>query len=253
MLYRIVARRAGAIVTVNEGLAHWSRHQLRVPAERVTYVPNFVPDPLSDAYRGELPGALGARIVCVANIRPQKDHLTLLAAMSNVVRCAPAAHLLLVGGRTDPKCGAEIEDEIRRRNLSRHVTQLGERSDVAPILRGCDVGVLSSASEGFPLALIEYGLAGLPAVATRVGQCAEVLDEGRAGLLVPARNPDRLSDALLELLASPERRAMCSRRLQARVRARYSASALLERWDEMYDRVTSSSRSTVARARRRSA
>ncbi|MGP8253010.1 MAG: glycosyltransferase family 4 protein, partial [Terracidiphilus sp.] len=83
--------------------------------------------------------------------------------------------------------------------LDRHVSYLGPQQRVAPILRGCDIGVLSSLSEGLPLSLLEYGAAGLASVATEVGQCGEVLDGGKTGILVPAGSPSRLSEALLRL------------------------------------------------------
>ena len=75
---------------------------------------------------------------------------------------------------------ARVQERIQQHGLESHVFLLGSRSDVPSILSGCDIGVLSSASEGMPLALLEYGVAGLPTVATRVGQVPEILDEGRA-------------------------------------------------------------------------
>ena len=77
---------------------------------------------------------------------------------------------------------------------------MGPRNDVPAILRACRIGVLSSASEGLPLALLEYGKHGLAAVSTAVGQCPEVLDNGYAGVLVPASSPDQFSDAIVGLL-----------------------------------------------------
>ncbi|MGH9945427.1 MAG: glycosyltransferase, partial [Pyrinomonadaceae bacterium] len=204
--YRQATRRIKGVIAVNPDLADWSRRSLHVPAERVWYVPNFACAPEPGGAPPELPGAAGGRIVCVANFRRQKDHLTLVRAMARVADESPAAHLLLVGVLVDHSYVAEIQAEIAARGLAGRVTLLGERRDVGALLRACDVGVLSSSSEGLPLALVEYGLAGLPAVATDVGQCAEVLAEGRAGLLVPPGDPAVLAEALLTLLRSPERR-----------------------------------------------
>src|SRR5262249_26337320 len=124
--------------------------------------------------------------------------------------------------------------EAGRPGLCGHVTCLGQRTDVPAILRGCDVGVLSSASEGLPLALIEYGLCRLPAVATRVGQCPDVLDDGRAGLLVPPGSPGPLADAILDLLGSAERRASFAARLARRVRTVYGPREALARVESIY-------------------
>ena len=104
-------------------------------------------------------------------------------------------------------------------------------------MRACDVGVLSSASEGLPLALIEYGMARLASVATSVGQCAEVLDGGRAGVLVPPRSPDALAHALTLLLRSADERQTLGARLEEHVRREYSAASAMERITALYDEV----------------
>lgn len=219
------ARRAAAVVAVSEELARWSRERLRVEAE---YLPNFIPDapagPIPD-----LPGEPGRRVVCVANLRAQKDHLTLLRAFERV----PDAHLLLAGADVEPEYAARV-----RREAGERVAFLGSRPDVPGLLRACDVGVLSSASEGFPLSLLEYGRAGLPAVATRVGQCPEVLDG--AGILVPPGDPGALAEAILSLLRDPVRRQELGGRLSRRVRERYSPSAVMERLEAVYHRILES-------------
>ncbi len=237
LLHRVAASRAAAVIAVNQSLVQWSRTRLRVPADRVWYVPNFVD--MSPPQQGhvELPGTRGKRIVCVANFREQKDHPTLIAAMALVVREVPDAQLLLVGARTEPAYVEVVQREIQRQRLERQVTWLGERQDVRAVLAACDIGVLSSASEGLPLALLEYGATGLPVVATRVGQCAEVLDEGRAGILVPRSEPAKLASALLELLRSEERRNAFGKQLRARIEATYSPPPLIARICDIYEGV----------------
>ncbi|HEX8141046.1 MAG TPA: glycosyltransferase [Pyrinomonadaceae bacterium] len=240
---RPLAKRAGGIIAVSQPLAEWSRRKLAVAADRVWYIPNFVCLPQqSNAPPPELPGEVGARIVCVANLRPQKDHLTLVRAMAEVVGQVPAAHLLLVGAVVDASYREAIEREIALLGLERHVSLLGERRDVAAILRACDVGVLSSIAEGLPLALIEYAQAGLASVATRVGQCAEVLDEGRAGMLVPAQSPRALSAALVKLLASPAERDALGGLIRERARRLYSAGSIIERICQVYEVLLASKR-----------
>ncbi len=239
---RPLAKRAGGVIAVSQPLAEWTRHNLSVAADRVWYIPNFVCTPQVNGSQPDLPGARSARIVCVANLRPQKDHLTLLRALASVVRQVPAAHLLLVGADGDASYHEAIKQEIGRLSLTEHVSLLGQRRDVAALLRACDIGVLSSRAEGLPLALIEYAEAGLPMVATRVGQCAEVLDDGRAGLLVPAQDPPALAGALVELLKSPVLRAAFGAAARQRARARYNAGAIIEQVCRVYDVVLAAKR-----------
>jgi len=175
----------------------------------------------------------------VANLRPLKDHPTLLAAMGNVAGQAPAAHLILVGDG-NPEYRESLRRKAEERGLSDRVTLLGQRPDVPAILRGCDVGVLASRAEGLPLALLEYGMAGLPTVATRVGQCPDVLDNGQAGLLVEPGDPHSLAEALLTLLGSPAQRAELGTRLRQRVQQHHDARAILGQIGAIYDQVLAS-------------
>lgn len=237
-LYRAATAGIGGVIAVNSQLADWAHASLRVPKDRVWYVPNFAvtaPAPTGGAADLGLPGTPETRIVCVAHFRPQKDHLTLLSALATVVRTCPSAHLLLVGETVESDYVGTVRRDIAARGLDRHVSILGLRKDVPAILRASAVGVLSSESEGLPLALIEYGNCGVASVATSVGECAAVLDEGRAGLLVPPRDPDALAAALTSLLNSSERRQDLGQRLQTHIEQFYSQRQGVRRVHEIYD------------------
>lgn len=238
-LYRIAAARIDGVIAVNQALLDWSRERLRIAPERTWYLPNFVAETrlVSAAPTVGLPGRRGNRVVCVAHLRPQKDHRTLLQAFAIVVRTVPDAHLLLLGGQSDGRYAAGLIELAESLDLRRSISFLGQRDDVPTVLAQSDVGVLSSESEGFPLALIEYGLAGLPAVSTNVGQCAEILDHGRSGLLVDGGDPRALAAALTDLLTDPERRRVLGGSLRARVRDHYTAGPLLERICGIYHAV----------------
>jgi glycosyltransferase involved in cell wall biosynthesis len=149
-IYWLATRRVRCVMAVNKALAEWSTQRLGIRRELVSYIPNFVD--VSDTGQNipDLPGEPGFRVVCVANLRPQKDHPTLLRAMRLVLREFPAAHLLLVGQAHARDYLAGLQSEMSKGSLAGHVTWLGARLDVSDILRGCNVGVLSSNSEGFP-------------------------------------------------------------------------------------------------------
>jgi glycosyltransferase involved in cell wall biosynthesis len=244
--YWLLTRRIGGTIAVSQPLADWSRRALHLPSKQVWYIPNFVCLPEAGTAPNNLPGTAGSRIICVANLRLEKDHLALLRAMALVVREAPKAHLLLVGASGDTTYRDYLLAELARLGLGQHVTWLGQRRDVAAILGSSEIGVLSSASEGMPLALIEYGMAGLPVVATRVGQCAEVLNDGQAGLLVPPGSSEDLATALLQLLESPEQRAILGDRLRRRVQAIYNAEAIIGQICSVYDRILHAQGRSVA-------
>jgi len=236
LAYRLMGMRLDGAGAVNQALKAWVGAEVLRKGRKAWYVPNFVvePDTAADAPLLRLPGEPGRRIVCVGNLRPEKNHPALLEAMRVVVREIPNAHLLLVGaGRSDG-----YEDRIvagcRQTELANNVTWLGARADVPLLLRHCQVGVLSSLVEGLPVALIEYGMAGLGAVATRVGECPEVLGGGTCGIVVQPNEPAEMAAAILRLLKNPGERAEFGEKLKARVRARYSKQSAVEVLEVVY-------------------
>lgn len=237
LAYRLAALRISGVITVNQALAEWTRRKLRVPANLVRYIPNFAAGTVGKNQPSDLPGTPGARIVCVANLHADKDHLTLLRAMARVVERFPQAHLLLAGEVRDAAFLQMLTVEMERRGLVNHVTLLGQRTDVAGILSVCDIGVLSSVSEGLPMALIEYGFAGLPVVATEVGQCPDVLDYGKAGILVAPSAPEKLAEALISLLQSSGLRRELGEKFSHRVQESYSPGAVITQICQFYQEV----------------
>ena len=212
-LYRLGTLRVRTVIAVNDQLASWAKEALGFPGDRVHFVRNFVVTTPTGAVP-ELPAAAGRRIVCVANVRPPKDIINLVIAIARVAQEIQDVQALLIGDQADLAYLERIKQAIAEHKLENCLILLGARSDVADILAHCDIGVLSSASEGLPLALIEYGMAGLATVVTRVGQCAEVLGDGRYGILVPPGDPQSLADAIIRLLRSDSEREALGREFQ---------------------------------------
>jgi glycosyltransferase involved in cell wall biosynthesis len=230
-------RRASGVIIVNRQLTEWVQQRLQVPANQIWYVPNFVIESELNADSPKLPGQPGERIVCVANLRPEKGHLTLIQALAIVVQQRPTAHLMLVGAHSNLEHLDKINAEITRLGLQAHITLAGHQRNVPAFLRSSEIGVLSSYSEAFPLSMVEYGKAGLAVVATEVGECASILDHGKAGLVVPPRDVPQLAEALLSLLAAPERRRELGESLRRRVNQLYAAEAVMKQICSVYDAV----------------
>jgi len=240
LLMRLVSRNVGAVIAVNRPLADWAIEKLQIPPQRVSYIANYVRMQKVGQMDEQLPGNPGFRIVCVANLRPEKDTLSLIEAMTQVLRQVPQAHLLLVGGCTNQAYSAQVKAEVASRQMAQSVSFLGPRNDVPDILLACDVAVISSAAEGFPLAIIEYGAAGLATVSTRVGACAEILQNGKAGVLVPPSEPAALAAALVNMLQSRELRQRLGAAFKARVEQKYGEQRILTELTEVYRRALSS-------------
>ena len=221
------------LISVNTKLEEWARERLLLSKDRIQYLPNFAE--LSPRHDDpELPGEPSKRVVCLANLRRQKDHPTLLKAFEIFHSQNPDWHLLLVGEDRGDDYSAKLKAFIAEKGLQDSIHILGARGDSADILLASGMGVLSSESEGLPVALLEYGLAGLPVVVTNVGECAEVVDNGTCGMLVPPKNPERLAEAMGELARKADEAKQLSEKLHKRIRERYSKEAIIDRLLKIY-------------------
>ncbi len=236
-LYRAATLRADAVFSVNESLAEWTANTLRFRRDRIWYVPNFVESPRPCTDPPKLPGESGNRIVFVGRIVPQKDLLNLVRAMRHVCDVHPSAQVLLVGEELEPGYAAEVRAEAERLGVIHAMHWLGPRTDVGDVLQACDLAVLPSSSEGLPLVLLEYCLAGLAPVVTDVGQCAEVVEGGRAGILVPPRDPEALAQGLVRLLQDPDERGRVAERARRSVAQRFTPESVMAQVGEAYEQL----------------
>lgn len=147
-------------------------------------------------------------IVCVAALRREKGHDTLLAAFAQVRVAIPAARLVLVG---DGPYRPQVEAMVRAAGLTDIVHLTGRAVEIWPHLAEADVFVLASPSEALGIAIMEAMAAGLPVVASDVGGIPELVSPGVTGELFAVRDHDELARHLIALLRSPQRlRAMAA-------------------------------------------
>jgi glycosyltransferase involved in cell wall biosynthesis len=136
--------------------------------------------------------------ISIANLKPQKDPLTLVAAVDLARRRLPDLEVWYAG---DGPLRGVVEAEIRRRGLSHHLRLLGWRRDVPRLLAACDGMILTSRFEGLPRTVVQARAAGRPVVASRVDGTGEILRDGCTGRLVEPGSVPGFARALMEVSA----------------------------------------------------
>jgi glycosyltransferase involved in cell wall biosynthesis len=191
----LVSRAVDRVVCVADAGARCARAE-GIPASKLTTIHNGI-----DLSRFDYLGpASGGPVVIVARLVPEKDHPTLLRAVAFARAQEPSFRLDIAG---DGPCLSAVQELAARLELGAHVRFLGRVDDVPALLSRSSALVLSSWLEGISLTLLEAMARGLPVVATDVGGNPEVVDDGRTGFLVPARDPSALAEALLNLWRDP--------------------------------------------------
>jgi len=225
-------------ISVNQILLDSNKKHLFVKDMMQTYLPNYsVSLGTDDSLPLSLIGSDANRIVCLANLRPQKDHKNLIAAFKLVKEQIPEATLYCVGVCTGDEYEIEVRQLIKLMGLENSVVLTGGVNNPFLYLKRSAIGVLSSKSEGLPLSLIEYGLAGLPVVCTNVGQCGELLKDKENGILVPSENATELGNAMIALLTMPALKEKLAKGFHSFIRNHYTKQAILQKLKIIYQSV----------------
>ena len=194
--------------------------------------------------RGEVRRNLGIpndaiAITMVGNLRPIKDHATLIKAMAQVHAAHSSAYLVLVGEGAEQERLSALAESFGIRD---RVIFAGARKDVPGILAAMDVFVLSSHSEGMSNAIIEAMASGLPVVATDVGGNAECVVDGQTGYIVPHEDVDALANRLCKLLGDPVAAKAMGAAGRARVAEVFDVQTMVGHTADLYRSLTAARR-----------
>jgi glycosyltransferase involved in cell wall biosynthesis len=207
------------IFTVTTELQQWCQRNLKT--KQVVFLPNFISD------KNFITGfdVRENTIVCLANLRAPKNHLHLLKAFAEIHKRYPDWNLQCIGADYDDDYSDKIKQFIVSHQLEHSVQLLGSRTDVPQLLAKAKIGVLTSTSEGLPMALLEYGAAKLAVVVTDVGICGEVV--GNAGKVVDVNNLDSLVISMQNYMSSSELLQKDAASFQKHIQQHYSEANVL--------------------------
>ncbi len=235
-LYRAVERGlaplASRVVSVCEAEAQLARSvgapaRVRVVHNGVEPAPPGATDPRLAALRASGP-VLGALTL----LRPGKGLETLLAALPRVLSVHPSAQLTIFGEGPDLQ---SLRGLAAQAGVSAAVHFMGPSDRPLEALRGMDVFVHPSWAESFPYVVLEAMSLGRPIVASDVGGIGEALADGSSGLLVPSRDAEALSLALIAMLDDRDRRAAMGAAARRRAEEQFSLQAMVDRLVRVYD------------------
>jgi glycosyltransferase involved in cell wall biosynthesis len=237
--HRLTDRLADTTTVVCQAAADRYARIGAVAASKLVVVPNGIRmsayrcDPSIRARERRQLG-LGGEFLWLAagRLEKVKDYATMLRAF-RMALAADGRQVLAIGG--DGTQRNELERLTRALEIAGNVRFLGHRSDLPNLMAAADGFVMSSIFEGMPLVLLEAAASALPIVATRVGGNAEIVPEGKGGLLAPSQDPAALGRAMeLVVSMSPAERGAMGRAAREFVRGRYAMEAVLDRWEELY-------------------
>jgi len=167
-----------------------------------------------------------------SNLRPLK-RIDLLLESAARIRPRNAFKLLVLAGESF----APFAGDVRRLGIEDRVIVREKVADIEDYLGAADLGLFTSDTESFCLSILEAMCFGCPSVARRVGGIPEVVEDNTTGILVPSDDASALARAVESLIQDPARRAAMGRAARQRARERFSAEAIVPRYEALYRRV----------------
>jgi glycosyltransferase involved in cell wall biosynthesis len=216
-----------------------------VPAKKITVIYNGldlarVSTP-PDFRRDEALASLGLPpegrrfVTIVANLRSDvKDHQMFLRAARRVRDEVPDAAFVLAGE-------GELVEPVRalaaQMNLRDDVFLIGRCEHLAELLAVSEVCALSSKSEGFSNAILEYMGAARAVVVTNVGGAGEAVSDGETGYLVASGDDEAMAARIVKLLRDPDGAREMGLHARHVLEQKFSSRAQLENTESLYDRL----------------
>jgi len=161
----------------------------------------------------------------IAALVAHKGQRYLVDAAPAVVRALPDAHILIFGeGELRPA----LTRQIKHLGLEHRVSLAGFRPDILSLLKGLDLFVMSSITEGLGTSILDAMAASKAVVGTTAGGIPEAVEHGITGLLVPPHNADALAEAMLTLLRDGTLRRRMGEAGLERVRRMFNVDRMVD-------------------------
>jgi glycosyltransferase involved in cell wall biosynthesis len=212
------------ILVVTRELEKWF---LKKGFSKVVFFSNFAVFDEKEEASTRLLGNNNKRIVCLANLKNPKNHQFLIRAFhqSEIIKEGWSVHL--IGKDYKDQYSRDLLKQIDNLGISKSVYLYDARSDIKNILSQSTIGVLCSSFEGFPVTLLEYGLARLPVISSNVGFCSEIIIANETGLLFNPNSIDKLTLSLKKLSTDEKLRDQLSINLNTLVSHNFSQEIVI--------------------------
>mgnify|MGYP000861575471 CR=1 FL=1 len=229
--------RFGAHCVIANGCSIAKANQQRLGHKRIVVIPNAVtiPPSISTAERVALRAELLPKpnrllLISVGRLSPPKGYSDLLTAFAKVLPTHRSVFLMIVG---DGSLRSELERQVESLVLNQDVLMTGARSDIPRLLAASDLFVNASHWEGLSVAILEAMAAGLPVVATSVGDTPRIVIPG-TGLVVPPQQPAHLAEALCKLLDQPQMLPILGEAARNHITNHYNLATSVEQFLPLY-------------------
>ena len=170
----------------------------------------------------------------VGRLSKEKNQKMFLQAIEPVLQRDRRVKAVIVGSGPEER---NLRDFARSRQIAERVIFTGNVEDMVSVYSSLDIFVISSVTEGVPLTVLEAMAFGLPVIATRVGGIPQVIEEGRSGILIDARDTEALRKTIDGLIHEPSQGQRLGETAQSIIRKNHSLERMCSGYRKVYGEV----------------
>lgn len=212
------------IIVVNKALEVWAKQKLA--SSKVLFLPNFVvKETVSEG--AILKGVANKRILCLANIRWQKNQTMVVEVAERIKSKYPDWTFHCVGNGLETDYGQQVQNLCKEKGLADYVYFYEGISDNATVINQATIGILTSVSEGLPVVVLEYGLYQKPIIVTAVGELPELIKNHINGGIVKSNTTEDFCELLSFAIENVEAREKWSATFHQQVIDNYTEEKVL--------------------------
>lgn len=212
-------------ISVNPFLQLWTDKKLWTSHN--IYLANFPSVDFNSNPTSLLKGGEGKRILCLANLRSEKNHELILKIAVMLKLSNPEWTFHLVGKDFNDAYSTKIKKEIITLDLEKNVYLYGSQKEVSSLIEQSAFGILTSLSEGLPVSLLEFGIMGKTVVASNVGDVGRVIINNETGMLIEGFDEEAFYTAIKRLIEEPVYKKHLEKNIKDHVFSHFSEEAII--------------------------
>ncbi len=237
----ICIKRADRIIAVSQNTKDSIIQMYSVPESKITAIHHGVHTDdyiFSEEEKKKARNEIGCNsdliILFVGRLEARKGVDILIEAFSRIPKDINTR--LMIAGAGDPSPYKKMATALQIADRVRFLGYVDETM-LKPLYAACDLFVLPSRLEGLGMVLMEAMAAGKPVVATRAGGIPEIVTHGQNGFLVEPDNPDKLAQAITNLLQDSSRRMLMGQKNALQMKERYSWRRTAHQVEQVYQSI----------------
>ncbi len=169
--------------------------------------------------------------ISIAGLRPVKNHIHLVNCASKLIEKGIKDFEIWIVGKGETEQALKLA--IQQNKLTKHIILKGFQKDVLTFAGKAHCFVMPSHWEGFPISILEAGLAELPVIATPVGSIPDMLADGCGYLAEPAE----FADTMIEVKQNYQAAQTAGKKLRNKVIEQYDINKVVDQHEELYNKI----------------